>query len=374
MSEKLSNSGKNTSIQVLKGFGAIIIFLFHGKIPFFMEHLNITAIALNLFFVLSGFMMAYSYRNKDIEVSPLDSIKFGIKKIGSLYGLHIIMAIPFILILVMQMLKKSGLIGINLLTMVLNLTLTQCWAVKDTVVLGMNSPAWFLSNMMFLYMAFPFIWKKVKGAKSNKSLYITAAVLLCVKYMISLLLVLFNADLSFIWWVNDISPIGRVFDFTLALIAGRIFFTYIENNEGQVFGKVKATILEIVFIALAVVIGLANTANFNNVVLKALFNDYTVVFMFISIPLAILFYSCEGMITRLLNHQPFIYFGEVSSYFYLIHYFFVCLVMMLIELSVGALPWKIKSVCLAIMFLITFALSALANRIYKKKAAKKKSK
>ena len=374
MSEKLSNSGKNTSIQVLKGFGAIIIFLFHGKLPFFMEHLNITAIALNLFFVLSGFMMAYSYRNKDIEVSPLDSIKFGIKKIGSLYGLHIIMAIPFILILVMQMLKKSGLIGINLLTMVLNLTLTQCWAVKDTVVLGMNSPAWFLSNMMFLYMAFPFIWKKVKGAKSNKSLYITAAVLLCVKYMISLLLVLFNADLSFIWWVNDISPIGRVFDFTLALIAGRIFFTYIENNEGQVFGKVKATILEIVFIALAVVIGLANTANFNNVVLKALFNDYTVVFMFISIPLAILFYSCEGMITRLLNHQPFIYFGEVSSYFYLIHYFFVCLVMMLIELSVGALPWKIKSVCLAIMFLITFALSALANRIYKKKAAKKKSK
>lgn len=374
MSEKLSNSGKNTSIQVLKGFGAIIIFLFHGKLPFFMEHLNITAIALNLFFVLSGFMMAYSYRNKDIEVSPLDSIKFGIKKIGSLYGLHIIMAIPFILLLVVQMLKKSGLIGINLLTMVLNLTLTQCWAVKDTVILGMNSPAWFLSNMMFLYMAFPFIWKKVKGAKSNKSLYITAAVLLCVKYMISLLLVLFNADLSFIWWVNDISPIGRVFDFTLALIAGRIFFTYIENNEGQVFGKVKATILEIVFIALAVVIGLANTANFNNVVLKALFTDYTVVFMFISIPLAILFYSCEGMITRLLNHQPFIYFGEVSSYFYLIHYFFVCLVMLLIELSVGALPWKIKSVCLAIMFLITFALSALANRIYKKKAAKKKSK
>lgn len=374
MSEKLSNSGKNTSIQVLKGFGAIIIFLFHGKLPFFMEHLNITAIALNLFFVLSGFMMAYSYRNKDIEVSPLDSIKFGIKKIGSLYGLHIIMAIPFILLLVMQIVKKPGTIGINLLTMVLNLTLTQCWAVKDTVVLGMNSPAWFLSNMMFLYMAFPFIWKKVKGAKSNKSLYITAAVLLCVKYMISLLLVLFNADLSFIWWVNDISPIGRVFDFTLALIGGRLFFTYIENNEGQVFGKVKATILEIVFIALAVVIGLANTANFNNVVLKALFTDYTVVFMFISIPLAILFYSCEGMITRLLNHQPFIYFGEVSSYFYLIHYFFVCLVMMLIELSVGALPWKIKSVCLAIMFLITFALSALANRIYKKKAAKKKSK
>lgn len=374
MSEKLSNSGKNTSIQVLKGFGAIIIFLFHGKLPFFMEHLNITAIALNLFFVLSGFMMAYSYRNKDIEVSPLDSIKFGIKKIGSLYGLHIIMAIPFILLLVMQIVKKPGTIGINLLTMVLNLTLTQCWAVKDTVVLGMNSPAWFLSNMMFLYMAFPFIWKKVKGAKSNKSLYITAAVLLCVKYMISLLLVLFNADLSFIWWVNDISPIGRVFDFTLALIAGRIFFTYIENNEGQVFGKVKATILEIVFIALAVVIGIANTANFNNVVLKALFTDYTVVFMFISIPLAILFYSCEGMITRLLNHQPFIYFGEVSSYFYLIHYFFVCLVMLLIELSVGALPWKIKSVCLAIMFLITFALSALANRIYKKKAAKKKSK
>lgn len=368
------NGGKNTSIQVLKGFGAIIIFLFHGTVPFFMEHLNITAIALNLFFVLSGFMMAYSYRNKDIEVSPLDSIKFGIKKIRSLYGLHIIMAIPFILLLVMQMLKNSGLIGINLLTMVLNLTLTQCWAVKDTVILGMNSPAWFLSNMMFLYMAFPFIWKKVKGAKSNKSLYITAAVLLCVKYMISLLLVLFNADSSFIWWVNDISPIGRVFDFTLALIAGRIFFTYIENNEGQVFGKVKATILEIVFIALAVVIGLANTANFNNVVLKALFSDYTVVFMFISIPLAILFYSCEGMITRLLNHQPFIYFGEVSSYFYLIHYFFVCLVMMLIESSVGALPWKVKSVCMVIMFLITFALSALANRIYKKKAAKKKSK
>lgn len=368
----MKDSSKNTSIQVLKGFGAIIIFLFHGTVPFFVEHINIIVTALNMFFVLSGFMMAYSYRNKEVESSFWGNIKFAVKKVSSLYGLYVITSIPFILVLIVRVKSNPQSIWINLLTIFLNLTLTQCWAVKGTIIFGLNAPAWFLSTLMFLYMTFPFIWKKIKGAKSNKNLYIAAAVLLCIKYIYSVVLVLLNASSSMIWWANNICPIARVVDFTLALIAGKIYFTYIENKEGQILGKAKATILEIVFIALAVAIGLVNTTSINNIVLKALFYDYTVIYMFISLPLAILFYNCEGIISRTLNHQPFIYLGEISSYIYLIHYFFAGLVIMLIEMSVGTLPWKVKSVCLVVMFLITVALSALANRVSKTKAIKKK--
>lgn len=368
MSGNVINSDRNTSIQVLKGFGAILIFLFHGTVPFFVEHMSITMLALNLFFVLSGFMMAYSYSDRELEVSFLGNIKFAIKKVSALYGLYVITAIPFIFLLVMKMIQNPKDIGKYLLIIVLTLTLNQCWAVKDTMVLGINSPAWFLSTLMFLYLAFPSIWKKIKRAKSNKSLYIAAAVLVCAKFISSFLIVSFHVSKAVIWWVNDISPISRLVDFTVALIAGRIFFTYIENNEGPVFGKVKASVLEIVFIALAVVAGTTVNTDVNNVVLKALFADFTIIYLFINIPLAILFYNCEGIITRLFNHQPFIYFGEVSSYFYLIHYFFAGLVIMVIEMSVGTLPWMVKAIFLVIMFFISFAFSALANRVYKKKA------
>ena len=45
---------------------------------------------MSCFFVLSGFLLVNSYKDKKLELSFLHNFKFSIKKIKKLYPLHII--------------------------------------------------------------------------------------------------------------------------------------------------------------------------------------------------------------------------------------------------------------------------------------------
>ena len=120
----------------------------------------------SIFFILSGFLMSYSYlwRNRLPEKESVgDYIKFGIRKISRLYPLHIIVLITGIYISRKTVFGPSA---YKLLTgtakFVLDAALVQAWFPKSSIYFALHGPAWYLSASLFLYTCFPYIASRLE--------------------------------------------------------------------------------------------------------------------------------------------------------------------------------------------------------------------
>lgn len=119
--------------------------------------------AVNLFFVMSGFMMMVAYA--DAPGGVLFAHEFWKRRaarIVPVYVLSVMLQSPFLIF-------PDG-----LLDLVLTLTFTQTWF--GTGHLHVNQPLWTLSVQFTFWLLFPFIVTRVKAA-SNHAMF--AAVLLC---------------------------------------------------------------------------------------------------------------------------------------------------------------------------------------------------
>lgn len=114
-----------------------------------------------IFFVLSGFVMAYVYnewfRNRPTKREYLNFIGLRIARVYPLHLLTLLLWLGFCLI---------GFIGFNsndsIYTFVLNLLLLQAWGFTPSI--SWNQPSWSISVEMFAYLLFPwwiFIAQKV---------------------------------------------------------------------------------------------------------------------------------------------------------------------------------------------------------------------
>ena len=92
--KELCNNYKIPSIQVVRALAFIGIFMMHCGVG------KLGAWGVSILIILSGFLMTYTYYNKDINCSFKDNVKFSINKIKKIYLLHIFMTIvAFILTL-----------------------------------------------------------------------------------------------------------------------------------------------------------------------------------------------------------------------------------------------------------------------------------
>ena len=151
---------KLPSIQGLRFLGFLMIFLNHSYWLFTKNKwFDFGARGVEIFFVLSGFLMAYHYGNKEIAHDLKSSIRYMLRKAKKFYQLHLFtffaMGAYF-----MHLRQVSGWHypdGRPALyrDVILNLTLLKSWDARS--MFSFNGVTWFLSVMLFIYLCLPFL-------------------------------------------------------------------------------------------------------------------------------------------------------------------------------------------------------------------------
>lgn len=92
------SSNKLEGIQVLRGYAAILVVINHlwssGTISATLGLTGIGGLGVDIFFIISGFIMCYSLKER---ITPADSIEFLKKRIYRVYPIYLIVLLPFLL-------------------------------------------------------------------------------------------------------------------------------------------------------------------------------------------------------------------------------------------------------------------------------------
>ena len=251
-------------------------------------------IGVTFFFILSGFILSYSYNEKS-KTNKIDFIDFMSARIARIYPLHILtlmLAIPISLLVTLKITPLSNTID----TFFLNASLTQALYSSQETYFSFNAPSWSLSVEMFFYLMFPLLIRM-----RTSTLLIFAILLLAMKYMTDR-----GMGSTPIHYIMYIAPAMRVPDFIFGLILFRIF------DKSNKPGVVTATAFQLSSLALLAVVFYFG----NNVDQNYRYDAYYIIPM----GFAVLAFAYQGgTIARMLSGKALVILGEASFALYLIH-------------------------------------------------------
>jgi peptidoglycan/LPS O-acetylase OafA/YrhL len=152
------------SLTSLRFVFAFMVFMSHNVIPtdcLLLKHIFYEGYAgVGFFFILSGFILAYSYRERLLS-GNMSISTFYKTRIARIYPLHLLTFI--IAAILLQPFETS--LG-YLVKFISNLTLTQSFLPFGGIYFAFNAPSWSISDEMFFYFLFPailyMIYKKRK--------------------------------------------------------------------------------------------------------------------------------------------------------------------------------------------------------------------
>ena len=121
--------------------------VFPASIPFLHEAVTAGPIAVNYFYVLSGFIMAIAYYRPD-NTESFNKWKYWLARFARIYPVYI-------LALLLIVVAKYKTLAEDPLTLPLHLTMLQAWIPGYPITL--NTPGWSLSVEAFFYLVFPFL-------------------------------------------------------------------------------------------------------------------------------------------------------------------------------------------------------------------------
>ena len=163
------------ALDSLRGLAALLIVLFH--LPKFNPILNISFIdngylMVELFFVLSGFVIFNSYSNK--IHSKIDLLRFQFLRVGRLYPVHLVFLMAFVLIELAKYFSqqnfgieiKSQAFSTNSVTAIVQQILLLHAIGPTNNAITFNYPAWSVSVELYTYLIFGVITLLVNKKKN----------------------------------------------------------------------------------------------------------------------------------------------------------------------------------------------------------------
>ncbi len=256
-------------------------------------------IGVGFFFILSGFVLCYSYENK-ILTKTISKKDFYISRIARIYPMHLL---TLLIVIIKNYVIFSPESPFNIGSFFLNLFLLQSFVPIYDVYFSFNSVSWSLSDEMFFYCLFPLIiplLAKLRYKLKTLSIIIMAGIVIIVN------LVLHTPDEKFA--ILYICPIFRIFDFILGIYICQLW-NYLRNNPISKinfnYAEVFSVILMFAFIYLS-----------KYVPLSFRYSVYYWIPIFI---LLVTFAFQKGYISKLLSNKLLVLLGEASFCFYLIH-------------------------------------------------------
>lgn len=343
---------KLNALTSLRFFAAIMIVVLHiapsfpKLLSWFPENLILRQ-GVSFFFILSGFILTYSYSKLE---SKKETIFFICKRIARIWPLHMATLLIFVLGCgpILKMPLESWLITTT------NILMVHAWVPSQDFCFSFNSPSWSISTEFFFYLSMPLLL--VFLARPTKLLFASACLLLT---LISIATVNGNPDLSL--WLLYISPIGRLFEFILGLLLADKF---LKNRSRKDLSFKKASIIEGISIAL-VLLAIFNTTMVSAIVAasigeagKCWIEDVGMTIVPFSL---LIFISAmnRGFVSKALSIRPLVFLGEISFAIYLVH----VPLRILWDFWVPSLKTSITQECLLLAVFVTLVLT-LSHLLY----------
>lgn len=256
-------------------------------------------IGVSFFFILSGFILAYTYQQKIMErhTSPK---AFLIARFARIYPMHIVtllLAFPlgYKFIASGEMTHWPARLGANLL-------LIQSFFNDPLTYYSFNGVSWSISDEMFFYAMFPVIM--LGFAYTGKKLWLILLVLACVAVPV---FVYYNTN-PFNEYLFYINPVFRLVDFGLGIL---IYNLFKKVSDKQV-SFLQANVMEIGSMVLLTVF-----FHFHSEVPQ----NYRFA-CYYWLPMCVLIFAFafqKGIVSRIISYPFFIILGEISFSFYLLH-------------------------------------------------------
>ena len=321
-----------TSLRMLF---ALMVFVSHFNIVsnvFDVHLLTEGYVGVSFFFVLSGFIIAYSYDGR-FTSGTVTKRNFWVARIARIYPLHWFM---LMVAAALGTYTLSNGWGDWLRHFIPNLFLCQSYVPEGGYYFSFNSPSWSLCCEQLFYLSFPFLVPLLHKPRRLLSLFVLSAVAVVICMSVTP-----ESLAKDIWYVN---PIARFPDFLLGMLA----YSVLQRKECPAPSRSNATWYEVGAVILFVAFYL-----FSAYVPQVY--RYSCYYW---LPVACVIYVFarqQGALSRILSWRPLVWCGEVSFGFYLIHH-------LLFRLYVEAERHSALSLspymAVTVLFAITMILSA----------------
>jgi peptidoglycan/LPS O-acetylase OafA/YrhL len=322
-------------------------------------------VGMELFFVLSGFVIHYNYADVGRLPQPRNLAKFYIARFARIYPLYI-------LFLALQLVLN----GPDLRALLFYMGMTQSWVyiiIKGVPLIGRlgSSITWSISTEWFFYCLYPiFAWLLARSLHR-----LAAALVLTALALLGLVLAVFiyfhdqevNAFAQAVWgkpgdfffiWLIAFSPVGRLPPFLIGIATAHIFIT----RHSQPVGESERCLgIALLTLALACAISMCGAQSVGNP------NISSIALFVYPLSIAVVIFCCaryRSLFSRALSVPLLIACGNASYSIYLFH--------LLILEATGVrdiLPWTwynlfYVGVRFAAAVLITIAFSMVMYRVY----------
>jgi peptidoglycan/LPS O-acetylase OafA/YrhL len=301
MSEQVVRRPPLANLTSVRFFAACYVLLYHtrGGVWFRSGFTGVT-----LFFVLSGFILAYNYP----AIAAGARKRFYLARIARIYPLYVVSCFAMYPYEVSQM--TGGHAGIYALQTASYLALIQTWI--PPFHFAINAGGWTLSVEMFFYLIFPFIiaW----FGRFQKNWMAAIGVLYAILLIPNLICVLLVIPAHPAWdpVVQGVLslPIFHMGEFFIGMVLGLRFL-----NKQPVFRGI--TVLGAFALCVAM-LAFAGTLShdYERITLNGL----------LALPFGLLIYSVAGWKSRVMAHPILQLGGEISFSIYLLQFVIVDLV------------------------------------------------
>ena len=261
-------------------------------------------IGVTFFFILSGFVLSYNYLNKFKTLSGSSKWKFTEKRIFKIYPLHFITFLISVPLIFKEILREPLK---NFILALVNLMLLQSFIPITRIYFSYNAVSWNLSVFMFLYLLTPYLLYLVNKITEKYKIKFS---LFCIfiLYILGIVISYIFKDNAFNHWIIYISPFFRLIDFSIGLLLGGIYIYFKEINKSKLFFSCYEIIATL---------GLVILFMFHKQVAQVY--RYDVYYVPIMCMIIFVFAFQKGVISKILKNNKFVYLGQISFSFYMIH-------------------------------------------------------
>lgn len=344
------------SIQSLRAIAFLAVFMSHSRL-FGLGFLG--AWGVSIFFVLSGFLMVYSYYPK-IDYAFPPAHRFAWQKIRKLYPIHILMTVACILYTILN----EGKISANLpIVTLLHTLLLQIWIPNSAFYETLNGVAWYLCVCAFTYFCFPLILNVLRKVRNKREVILIMGGGTAFQVLVSIIAYCVGAEsktgILTMQWITYYFPISRLADFFIGCCIGLLF---IQNSHRKPIRNAFSCMLQcaipVILVACFWIYHSGSTIlGQENIKYTLLFLPTTCIIVYLSASKGTI-YSC------VLSNRILIKIGDLSPYAFLIH----SVVIKYLYAANHILIQNRVNPFIIVMF--AFAITMFSSEIWKNAAAK----
>lgn len=285
----------------MRFFFAFLVMLSHyviADVPIFREGY----IGVSFFFILSGFVLTYAYKERMGEGS-ISKKDFYVARFARIYPLHLL---TFLVALMLALIAGQP---ITWDVTICNLLLIQSWVPDSAYYFAFNGPSWSISDEAFFYLLFPFLLYFIVRLHKKWQWFL---LILTILVLYGTLMYMFGHTMAHeLFYVN---PLFRLVDFLIGIGLCVLWFHSSLSKEGPDIYTWKNTWLELG------VLGLLVIAIWLSYDVPQVFRN--AIYYWLPMALVILVFARRnggGYVSKLMSWKPLVIAGEVSFGFYMIH-------------------------------------------------------